>query len=804
MATLFTTQSPATPDETDAAAYEMGMLFQSAVAGYITAIRHYKAVSEVGTHTGRIWTAAGVQVASVAFKNETASGWQEQVLPAPLLIEADTTYVVTVNVNLFYPVTSSGLASSVVNGDLSSVEGSNGVFGTISTFPTSSFNDGNYFRDVVFAVPDIYTLRPSGGDYTTFQAALTALEATNWITTDKIPIIEFDQGTYDGVNKLVERLVIKLTNTDANHPLIIRPRDGHWHDGTFGSGLRIEDSWGYNAVVKVAKYVRIYGLEIVNTGSYGRALGEEVSEATPMFVGVGLLLDAPYRSTVVQTDNARFISCHFRGGGTGSTYSSKYYNCLSEGNSVGFLSIEYASLMSTWTNCVSYGNTLAYDDASEAKTGSTNNASSQYSIHGVPGANGYQANVVAGDFEDAANDDFSLSSGSNLDGAGADLSELLWTDWVDIKGLAFDAANAPIGPWPPALAGGTSFTGVGSGGDLEVTASVGTMTWGVDAGGLSGELELTGGTGSVAVGVDIVPDSRPNADAFTKIWDAEGTLSTGLNANGTTGTLDLSGETGALTVGADLAGGMGPLDIDGALGSVLAGDESNFVAVGSAGVLDLEAFSGTLARGHALTGQTMSVDVVASPGNLQTGAALSGETGALDIASTAGTVDSGTSAALNGQAGDLEIVDAAGGLQVGIALTGTAGVLDVVPKTGSLITIEATVTQDVTGAFSALGQSAPVLVSESALNVSVWDVGANTLVLERSFDDGANWRTVSDIADDVEQTHGEPEDNVLYRVRVTDYVSGSVSYRLGLPRPRVFCCGGLGTYFVADVGNLMN
>jgi hypothetical protein len=85
----------------------------------------------------------------VIFANETASGWQQQSLPTPLAITASTQYVVSVNTgNTFYVATNSGLASAIINQDLSTVVGNNGVFGPPGTFPTSSFQNTNYFRDI--------------------------------------------------------------------------------------------------------------------------------------------------------------------------------------------------------------------------------------------------------------------------------------------------------------------------------------------------------------------------------------------------------------------------------------------------------------------------------------------------------------------------------------------------------------------------------------------------------------------------------------------------------------------------------
>lgn len=150
--TIFTTQTPNNPNGTDGTSYELGMKFRSAKAGQITDIRYWKAASETGTHVGKIWAATGGEtLATVTFANETASGWQQQALDTPLIIEANTTYVVSVNTNGHFSISQNELASSIVNEDLSSVaDGNNGVYGTINNFPTNSYQNSNYFRDVVF------------------------------------------------------------------------------------------------------------------------------------------------------------------------------------------------------------------------------------------------------------------------------------------------------------------------------------------------------------------------------------------------------------------------------------------------------------------------------------------------------------------------------------------------------------------------------------------------------------------------------------------------------------------------------
>ena len=158
--TLFTTQTPVLTGQNDSVSYELGMKFQSSVSGNISAIRYWKDASEpAGNHAGNIWSSTGTLLASTAFVNETASGWQQQALTPPLTIQANTTYVVSVNVVSFYVATNSGpffpilntdagLFFPVVNGALTSLaDGNNGLFGNPGTFPTHSFEFSNYFRD---------------------------------------------------------------------------------------------------------------------------------------------------------------------------------------------------------------------------------------------------------------------------------------------------------------------------------------------------------------------------------------------------------------------------------------------------------------------------------------------------------------------------------------------------------------------------------------------------------------------------------------------------------------------------------
>jgi len=148
--TLLTTQIPAA-FYTTSTNYELGVRLFSDRAGQVTALRFWKVAGETGPHVGHVWTPGGQLLASVSFASETSSGWQQQALPAPLAISANTHYIVSVNTssNLF-PGTVSAFTSELVQGNLHAPVGANGLYGAVNVMPTATYANTNYFRDVVF------------------------------------------------------------------------------------------------------------------------------------------------------------------------------------------------------------------------------------------------------------------------------------------------------------------------------------------------------------------------------------------------------------------------------------------------------------------------------------------------------------------------------------------------------------------------------------------------------------------------------------------------------------------------------
>ena len=80
-------------------------------------------------------------------------GWQELDFSSPVAVTAGTTYVASYFTSTgHYAATTGGLASAVTNGPLTALAGG-GVYayGSSSTFPTDTFNNNNYWVDVVYS-----------------------------------------------------------------------------------------------------------------------------------------------------------------------------------------------------------------------------------------------------------------------------------------------------------------------------------------------------------------------------------------------------------------------------------------------------------------------------------------------------------------------------------------------------------------------------------------------------------------------------------------------------------------------------
>jgi hypothetical protein len=155
---IFELGTPATVDSGDTGSVNLGVKFNSDVAGSITGIRFYKASANTGTHVGALWSTGGALLGQGTFSGESSSGWQTVTFANPVAISASTTYVAAyLAPNGHYSLTGAGFASGAVDNPplhaLGNDTSPNGVYASsgVSAFPSASFNASNYWVDVLFA-----------------------------------------------------------------------------------------------------------------------------------------------------------------------------------------------------------------------------------------------------------------------------------------------------------------------------------------------------------------------------------------------------------------------------------------------------------------------------------------------------------------------------------------------------------------------------------------------------------------------------------------------------------------------------
>jgi hypothetical protein len=157
---LWTTSStPATASAADTGQVELGLKFKSDINGYIKGVRFYKGAANTGTHVASLWSSTGTRLAQATFSGETASGWQTVNFSSPVAVTAGTTYVVSYNAPVGgYAVTrnyftTTGTDTGILHAPDSGAAGGNGLFayGPAGSFPNNSYQDTNYWVDVVFS-----------------------------------------------------------------------------------------------------------------------------------------------------------------------------------------------------------------------------------------------------------------------------------------------------------------------------------------------------------------------------------------------------------------------------------------------------------------------------------------------------------------------------------------------------------------------------------------------------------------------------------------------------------------------------
>ena len=236
---------------------QLGVKFRSDVSGYITGIRFYKAAGNTGTHVASLWSAGGTRLATATFTAETATGWQQVNFATPVAISANTVYVASYHTTVgYYGYTSGFFATSGIdNGNLhalaSGVSGSNGVFayGSSSLFPNQSWNNANYWVDVVFSAAAT-TPTPTPTD--TIAPTVSVTAPGNNATVSGTVSVAASASDNVGVSKVEFYIngILKATDTAA-------PYNYSWNTTSAADGVYTTAAKAYDAAGNVGQSTNI-------------------------------------------------------------------------------------------------------------------------------------------------------------------------------------------------------------------------------------------------------------------------------------------------------------------------------------------------------------------------------------------------------------------------------------------------------------------------------------------------------------------------------------------------------------------
>ena len=263
-----TSAVPAVASVNDANAVEVGMKFTSDIGGSVRSIRFYKGSANSGTHIGHLWDAAGALLGTATFANESATGWQQANLVAPVTITAGATYVISVYMpNGGYAATSGGFGASVdrapLHGLRSASSGGNGVFryGIGGGFPTGSYGDPNYWVDLMFdrpadsTAPTLVNREPAPN--LQGVAATTAVVATFSEPIDGSSLAFSLKGpggtavpatvTYDGPTRTARLTPNSALAAGALYSASVSAKD------SVGNPMPAPDTWGFATAVPVGQ-----------------------------------------------------------------------------------------------------------------------------------------------------------------------------------------------------------------------------------------------------------------------------------------------------------------------------------------------------------------------------------------------------------------------------------------------------------------------------------------------------------------------------------------------------------------------
>jgi predicted esterase len=146
---IFFAESP--PPVTEAAGkVELGLKFYVEKTGTITAFKFYKAKSETGPHTLRVWATDGSPLLSVTVPAIQESGWLAVPLQSPFPVAASTEYTLSYSCNSHYVGTPGVFVEPVRRDGIMALSGLYSFSDLGQKVPYKTFKQMNYFLDIIY------------------------------------------------------------------------------------------------------------------------------------------------------------------------------------------------------------------------------------------------------------------------------------------------------------------------------------------------------------------------------------------------------------------------------------------------------------------------------------------------------------------------------------------------------------------------------------------------------------------------------------------------------------------------------
>lgn len=525
--------------------------------------------------------------------------------------------------------------------------------------------------------PVVESLQASGGDHNSVAGFIAMLQATNFVTADEIRILECHDDWPNGLDERVSFVSLAETPTATNY-VELRAAAGAENNGHIKQGFffEITNAWSVAFIVGIP-YLRLTDIEIAVSGSNTKVVDCQ-SGSSHLLIDRCISRSENTNAANISLKNTgnRIRSSLVVGGSDGiNTLSLAQYGEIFQTGIINAATGFNGNTNADARNVFTYGCTNDY--AGTFNAGSTNNATDKATAANVPGANSV-VGLLPADFMDAANDNFHLSAGSALYGAGTDLS----TDGVllDIDRnsffapypIGFDKGSAPGNPLD-----GSATGQAGASATLQSNMSVAGDAAGAASasGSLSTGIEVDADAAGQAVAGGSLTTDIPIASAAVTVALAGGTLTTGIPAEGHAAAqtsaaggmaifTDISGNAAAQTAAQGVLNT--PVDLEGAAAAVVSAGGDLTVKIALAGASLAQALAtGILDAAALLDGQASAES--AGSGILTTQITLSGPA-LIDALAQANLTAPGSGFSADAKAA----ASASGGLITQIPLSGAA------------------------------------------------------------------------------------------------------------------------------------